>query len=202
MRSKNRLFSYCDCPCHKIVVQTGTIIYLGESLGSRAVIKADGWSSCDSICTCSISVVLTLKLYIHCTVILLVYFKILAFNPIKHTTGSRLAVSGEWTGWPDQCFFFSKTITAFWFHHDMVCGSSLRPCVLEGAQTYDSENLCPGDLAVSPFSFYYFRSVLSLDIFLEHVVSRYQIPKEQKMMALSPNNHALVSPVFTYSYRY
>lgn len=95
MRSKNRLFSYCDCPCHKIVVQIGTIICLGESLRRRAVIKADGQSSCDSVCTCSISVVLTLKLYIHCTVILLVYFKILAFNPLKRTTGNRLAVSEE-----------------------------------------------------------------------------------------------------------
>ena len=60
------------------------------------------------------------------------------------------------------------------------------------------DNPCPGDLVVLPFSFYCFGSVLSFDIFLEHVVSRYQIPKQQKMMALSPNNEALVSPVFTY----
>lgn len=56
-----------------------------------------------------------------------------------------------------------------------------------------------GDFAVSSFSFYYFRSVL-FDIFLEHILSRYQVflLKLQKMMVLSLNSQVFVSPASTY----
>lgn len=137
---------------------------------------------CQLFAPCSISVVLTLKLYIHCTVIFHIYFKILAFNPLKCTAGNRLAV----TGWPGQCFFIYKAVTAYWFHRDMVCGSLLRPCVTRCSNTQHRDNPCPGDLQ-SCLSHFTVLGV-SVDIFLECGVSRYQISKQQKRMDLSPNN--------------
>lgn len=91
---------------------------------------------------CSISVVLTLKLYIHCMVIFHIYFKILAFNPLKCTAGNRLAV----IGWPGQCFFISKAATAYWFHSDMVCASLFSPRVTRCSNTQHRDKPCPGDL--------------------------------------------------------
>ena len=83
-----------------------------------------------------------------------------------------------------------------------MCGSVLRPCVLDGVQTYNTEitfvletlKPCLSRITLLGVSF-----VLSFDIFLDHVVSRHQSPEHQKMMALSPNNQALVSAVFAYS---
>lgn len=114
----------------------------------------------------NISVVLTLKLYIHCMVIFHIYFKILAFNPLKCTAGNRLAAAG----WPGQCFFISKAVTAYWFRRDMVCGSLLRPCVTRCSNVQCGDNHCPGHLqsCLSHFTvsgvFWYFLGMCCLKV--------------------------------------
>lgn len=144
---------------------------------------------------CSISVVLILILYIHRMVIFHVYFKILAFNPLKCTAGNRLAVSG----WPDECFFISKAVTAYWFHRDMVCGSLLRPCVTLCSNIQHGGNPCPGGLQ-SCLSHFTVLGASCLWIFSWTVLFQgIRSLKQQKRMTLSPNNQALVLSCFLIS---
>lgn len=109
--------------------------------------------------------------YVRCTVILLIYVKILIY-PLKCTTGSRLAVSGEWTGWPGLWGFLSlRLLLLSDFIVIMACDSLLRLCVLDGVQTYNTEITLVLETLQSCLSHFTVLGVSGLPIFSWNMLS-------------------------------